>query len=325
MLQQVKTDDIRHARIAIIDYGMGNLRSVQKAFEKVGHQAVVTSDPAQVAAAAKVVLPGVGRLRGRHGRAAPARSGQAGAGRHRLRQAVPGHLPGAATAVRRELRERPARGARRAAAARSCGSTCPRATRCRTWAGTNWPSAGRPPLLEGLAEGTYVYFVHSYYVVPKDAQVIATETDYGGAVLLDDLARQRLRHPVPPREEPGRRPADAEETSRSWTCNSGCSAALAFSCPKCDNWAVFAVLGSGRYLYGWKYRSPLGGVDGRRSGRTIWGSSPGSGPHQAGARLSDRARRDRNPRPREPAVRVAGRFALGEDDGELRVVSWQCC
>ena len=46
--------------IAIIDYGMGNLRSVQKGFEKVGHQAVVTSDPAQVAAAAKVVLPGVG-------------------------------------------------------------------------------------------------------------------------------------------------------------------------------------------------------------------------------------------------------------------------
>ena len=46
--------------IAIIDYGMGNLRSVQKGFEKVGHQAVVTSDPAQVAAAEKVVLPGVG-------------------------------------------------------------------------------------------------------------------------------------------------------------------------------------------------------------------------------------------------------------------------
>ena len=35
--------------ISIIDYGMGNLRSVQKGFEKVGHQAVVTSDPAEVA------------------------------------------------------------------------------------------------------------------------------------------------------------------------------------------------------------------------------------------------------------------------------------
>ena len=46
--------------LAIIDYGMGNLRSVQKGFEKVGHEAVVTSDPAVVASAAKVVLPGVG-------------------------------------------------------------------------------------------------------------------------------------------------------------------------------------------------------------------------------------------------------------------------
>ena len=47
-------------RIAIIDYGMGNLRSVQKAFEKVGHPAVVTNDPAVVAKADKIVLPGVG-------------------------------------------------------------------------------------------------------------------------------------------------------------------------------------------------------------------------------------------------------------------------
>ena len=36
------------------------------------------------------------------------------------------------------------------------------------------------PVLNGLAEGTYVYFVHSYYVAPADSSVIATETDYGG-------------------------------------------------------------------------------------------------------------------------------------------------
>src|SRR3989304_6272340 len=46
--------------IAVIDYGMGNLRSVEKAFEKVGHPAKVTSDPAEVSRAEKVVLPGVG-------------------------------------------------------------------------------------------------------------------------------------------------------------------------------------------------------------------------------------------------------------------------
>jgi glutamine amidotransferase len=46
--------------IAIIDYGVGNLRSVEKAFAYLGHQALVTSDPETIRGAAKVVLPGVG-------------------------------------------------------------------------------------------------------------------------------------------------------------------------------------------------------------------------------------------------------------------------
>ena len=44
----------------IVDYGMANLRSVQKAFEQVGHSATITTDPKRVATAGKVVLPGVG-------------------------------------------------------------------------------------------------------------------------------------------------------------------------------------------------------------------------------------------------------------------------
>src|SRR5436190_21806222 len=48
------------SRIAIIDYQMGNLRSVQKGFEKVGHAATITSNPADLAKADRVVLPGVG-------------------------------------------------------------------------------------------------------------------------------------------------------------------------------------------------------------------------------------------------------------------------
>ena len=46
--------------IVIIDFGMGNLRSVQKAIEAVGAAAEITSDPARVKAASKVILPGVG-------------------------------------------------------------------------------------------------------------------------------------------------------------------------------------------------------------------------------------------------------------------------
>ena len=49
--------------IAIIDYGMGNLRSVQKGFEKVGSEAVITADPQVVLQADKIVLPGVGAFR----------------------------------------------------------------------------------------------------------------------------------------------------------------------------------------------------------------------------------------------------------------------
>src|SRR5580658_521794 len=49
--------------ILIVDYGMANLRSVQKAFEKVGHAAEISSDPNRVASAARIVLPGVGAFR----------------------------------------------------------------------------------------------------------------------------------------------------------------------------------------------------------------------------------------------------------------------
>jgi len=47
-------------RLVVVDYGVGNLRSVQKAFERLGHEAVISSDPAEVGRASHLVLPGVG-------------------------------------------------------------------------------------------------------------------------------------------------------------------------------------------------------------------------------------------------------------------------
>ena len=165
--------------IAIIDYGMGNLRSVQKGFEKVGHQAVVTSDPARVAAAEKVVLPGVGAFEDaiaelrRLGLVKPVLdaidSGKPflgiclglqllfDVGYENGRHAGLGVLRG--EVVRFQLPK---------------GYTVPHM-------GWNQLAIRRPaPVLRGLDEGTYAYFVHSYYVVPADRNVIATETDYGG-------------------------------------------------------------------------------------------------------------------------------------------------
>src|SRR3712207_845077 len=50
-------------KILIVDYGMANLRSVQKAFERVGHEASISGDPNRVAETDKLVLPGVGAFR----------------------------------------------------------------------------------------------------------------------------------------------------------------------------------------------------------------------------------------------------------------------
>jgi glutamine amidotransferase len=164
--------------IAIIDYGMGNLRSVQKGFEKVGHEAIVTDDPAQVAGAAKVVLPGVGAFEDaiaelrRRGLIEPVLAAiQSGKpflgiclglqllfevshenGRHEGLGVLKGEV------VRFELPPEysvPHMGWNQLAIRR------------------------RAPVLERIADGTYFYFVHSYYVVPEDPGVIATETEYG--------------------------------------------------------------------------------------------------------------------------------------------------
>lgn len=164
--------------IVIIDYGMGNLRSVQKAIEKVGHQATITSDPALVASAKKVILPGVGafedaiaelrrlRLDKPIHEAIDAGKPFLGIclglqllfdvsyenGRHQGLGIVPGEV------VQFDL---------------------PRQFTVPHMGWNQLNIRRRSPLLEGLDEGTYVYFVHSYYVAPKDADVISTETDYG--------------------------------------------------------------------------------------------------------------------------------------------------
>jgi imidazole glycerol-phosphate synthase subunit HisH len=165
--------------IAIIDYGMGNLRSVQKAFEKVGHQAVVTSDPAQVAAAAKVVLPGVGAFE------------DAASELRRLNlvkpvlQAIDSGKPFLGICLGLQLLFDVSYENGRHEGLGVLRGECVHFDLPKDFAvphmGWNQLNIRRPaPVLNGIDEGAYVYFVHSYYVVPKDAEVIAVETDYGG-------------------------------------------------------------------------------------------------------------------------------------------------
>ena len=76
--------------------------------------------------------------------------------------------------------------------------------------GWNQLRVRRPaPPLAGLPDGASVYFVHSYYVVPTRRRPDRHRDGLPDAVRLGDLARQRLRHAVPPGKEPARRPGDA--------------------------------------------------------------------------------------------------------------------
>jgi glutamine amidotransferase len=168
-----------HPMIAIIDYGMGNLRSVQKGFEKVGHAAEVTADPEALQRAEKVVLPGVGAFE------------DAIAELRRLhlvepvKEAIQSGKPflgiclGLQLLFDRSLENGVHEG---------LGVLPGEVVRFDLPPEYSVPHMGwnqlricrRAPLLEGLDEGSHVYFVHSYYVVPREAEVIAAETDYGG-------------------------------------------------------------------------------------------------------------------------------------------------
>jgi glutamine amidotransferase len=166
--------------IAIIDYQMGNLRSVQKGFEKVGHEATITSDPAVLAAADKIVLPGVGAF------------GDAIAELRRrdlvqpIKDAVAAGKPFLGICLGLQLLfdvgyeggEFEGLGILRGKVVRF--AELPHELKVPHM-GWNRGSFKQPaaPLLKGLDDGTYFYFVHSYYPVPDDPRLIAIETDYG--------------------------------------------------------------------------------------------------------------------------------------------------
>ena len=169
--------------IAIIDYDMGNLKSVAKAFEKVGAIATVTRDPKVLADASHVVLPGVGAFKDcmrnleAYGLIDPiARAVASGKpflgiclglqllfdesnefGVHKGLGLIPGRVvrfPSSKDEFGMELKV-PHMG----------------------W--NEVEKAKESPLLEGVTDGAYFYFVHSYYAVPADAAVTLTRTGYG--------------------------------------------------------------------------------------------------------------------------------------------------
>jgi glutamine amidotransferase len=161
--------------IAIIDYGMGNLRSVQKALEKVGATAMITQNPDEIKVADKVVLPGVGAMQ-------PAMQ--------RLKDL--GIIPAIKTTVAKKtpflgiclgfqlLFEKSDEGGLTEGLGILKGEV----------ARFSWlkiPQIGwnqlhiknvDSPLFAGIDESTNVYFCHSYFVKPADKAIISTTTKY---------------------------------------------------------------------------------------------------------------------------------------------------
>ena len=162
--------------IAVVDYGMGNLRSVEKAFHFLGHEAFITDDPAAVRGHSHLVLPGdaafgdaMRNLREQGWDRAIAE--HVDAGRPFLGICVGLQLM---FATSEEMGTHTGLGLFRG--------------RCRRFAadervpqiGWNQIDIRRPcVLLDGVADGSFFYFVHSYYVEADDEADTVAHTEYG--------------------------------------------------------------------------------------------------------------------------------------------------
>jgi glutamine amidotransferase len=189
--------------IAIVDYGMANLRSVEKALLCVGGDPIITGDPERIAQADKVVLPGVGAfcaaMTNLH------RSGLRDAVVQSIAQGKP--FLGICLGLQMLFQESSEMGATAGLGVLPGRvveffeqGTPPGAEGLKVphigWNSLNLH--GRSRLLYGLEEGTRVYFVHSYYPQPEDAGIVAATSDYGTdfccAVERDNIAAVQF-HP----------------------------------------------------------------------------------------------------------------------------------
>ncbi len=163
--------------IAIIDYGVGNLRSVEKALEAIGASAVVTSDVGAIREADRLVLPGVGAFGECADRLRATGLDKLVLEAAQINKPVLGLCVGLQLMFEEglEFGRHRGLGLMRGRVIRfpDDGPHVPQI-------GWNQIETARPhKLLDGLADGTYFYFVHSYYIEPADAEDVLAVTEYG--------------------------------------------------------------------------------------------------------------------------------------------------
>jgi glutamine amidotransferase len=176
--------------IAIVDYGMGNLLSVHKALEHVGAQTEIARDPERILAADGVVLPGVGAFSAcmenlkRYGLVEPIRTVV------RERRPFLGICLGFQLLFSESEEFGPQRGLE-LFRGRVLGFRAERDLKVPHMGWNRLRKRKPSRFLEGIADGDYAYFVHSYYVVPEDEALVATTTEYG-APFASSIATESL-------------------------------------------------------------------------------------------------------------------------------------
>jgi glutamine amidotransferase len=163
--------------VAIIDYGVGNLRSVEKAFAATGCEAIISNDESVLRKVPRLVLPGVGAFA-----ACMKALRERGFDRlvsERVREGA--CVLGVCVGMQLLFDESDEFGA-----TRGLGLVAGSVRRFADdlvvpHVGWNRIHQRRPhPLFAGIADGSFYYFVHSFYCQPHDEDIVAGETDYGG-------------------------------------------------------------------------------------------------------------------------------------------------
>ena len=168
--------------ITIIDYGMGNLRSVQKAFEKYCSNVIVSSSAKDILNADKIILPGVGAFKVAMDELK--KRGLIGTIKTSIEKGKP--FLGICLGLQLLFSESEEGGK-----IKGLDIIKGRVKRFKEKDGLKIPHMGwnrisakrkaqSAKILNRVADNSYMYFVHSYYVAPKDKSVILCETDYGG-------------------------------------------------------------------------------------------------------------------------------------------------
>jgi imidazole glycerol-phosphate synthase subunit HisH len=164
--------------IAIVDYGMGNLRSVQKAFARLGHDAAIISTPEAVAKANRLVLPGVGAMK--DSMQALRDNDLVEPIKEFIKSGKPffGICLGLQMLfdVSYEDGEHPGLGVF-AGSVRKLEVERPLKVPHIGWNSVHW--LRRPPIAKDVMDDGFAYFVHGYYVDPDDRNIVAAETDHG--------------------------------------------------------------------------------------------------------------------------------------------------